>query len=230
MHCSVYILTGPGVPENVTTSDGNASSVTISWNAPSSPNGILLNYTAYFAREVNGAFPSENSVGIDAISGVNSYTTTLTNLTEFSRYRIQLTAATVIGHSERTMSVFFETDPDSASPPRFVFAATLNSTAVQLSWGYPTNPRGNISGYIIEHNATTIGTFDMTNITLSVLNNQSDQFYLFGGLRPFTSYSFQVAAYSFSNDFEQLHMGLYNEPPAVTRTNEAGKIDNCQAS
>ena len=159
MHCFVYILTAPDVPENVTTSDGNATSVTISWNAPLSPNGILLNYTVYFAREVNGAFPSENTVGIDAI---NSYTTTLTNLTEFSRYRIQLTAATVIEHSEHTMPVFFETDPYSASPPRFVFVATLNSTAVQLSWGYLTNPRGNISGYIIEHNATTNGTFDMT--------------------------------------------------------------------
>ena len=163
-------------------------------------------------------------MGVDAISGVNNYTTTLTNLIEFSRYRIEITAATAVGESKRTMSVFFETDPDSASPPRFVFVATLNSTAVRLSWGYPTNPRGNISGYFIEHNATTTGSIDMINTTLSVLNDQSDQFYLFGGLRPFTSYSFQVAAYSFSNDFEQLHMGLYNEPPAVNRTNEAGKF------
>ena len=162
-------------------------------------------------------------MGVDAISGVNSYTITLTNLTEFSRYRIQLTAATVIGPSERTTPMFVETDPDSASPPQFVFVTTLNSTAVQLSWGYPTTPRGNISGYIIRHNATTNGSFEMINITLSVLNDQSDQFYLFEGLRPDTSYSFQVAAYSFSNDFEQLHMGLYNDPPAVNRTNEAGK-------
>ena len=63
----------------------------------------------------------------------------------------------------------------------------------------------------------------MTNITLSELNDQSDQFYLFGELSPFTSYSFQVAAYSFSNDFQQLHMGLYNDPAAVNRTGEAGK-------
>ena len=72
----------------------------------------------------------------------------------------------------------------------------------------------------------------MTNITLSELNDQSDQFYLFGGLSPFTNYSFQVAAYSFSNDFEQLHMGLYNDPAAVNRTDEAGKcmVDNCQPS
>ena len=179
---------------------------------------------------MNGAFSSEQSVGVDAISGVNNYTTTLTNLIEFSRYRIEITAATAVGESERTTPQFFETDPDSASPPRFVFAATLNSTAVQLSWGYPTNPRGNISGYFIRHNATTNGSFDVTNTTLSVLNDQSDQFYLFGGLRPDTSYSFQVAAYSFSNDFEQLHMGLYNVPQAVNRTNEAGKTDNCQAS
>ena len=172
-------------------------------------------------------------MGIEAISEINDYTITLTNLIEFSRYRIQLTAATAVGESERTMPVFVETDPDSASPPRFVSVATLNSTAVQVSWGYPTTPRGNISGYIIRHNTTTTnGSFDMTNITLPVLNDQSDQSYLFGGLRPFTRYSFQVAAYSFSNDFEQLHMGLYNEPPAVNRTDEAGRymVDNCRAS
>ena len=169
-------------------------------------------------------------MGVDAISGVNNYTITLTNLIEFSRYRIEITAATAVGPSKRTTPQFFETDPDSASPPRFVFAATLNSTAVGLSWGYPTNPRGNISGYFIRHNATTTGSVDIINTTLSVLNDQSDQFYLFEGLRPDTSYSFQVAAYSFSNDFEQLHMGLYNEPQAVNRTNEAGKTDNCQAS
>ena len=188
-----------------------------------SPNGILLNYTVYYALDMNGAFPQESSVGVDAISGVNSYTAALTDLMEFSHYRVQITATTVAGESERTRAVFVETDPDSASPPQFVFVATINSTAVELSWGYPTNPRGNISGYIIRHNATTNGSFEMTNITLSELNDQSDQFYLFGELSPFTSYSFQVAAYSFSNDFQQLHMGLYNDPAAVNRTGEAGK-------
>ena len=197
-----------------------------------SPNGILLNYTVYYARDMNGAFPQESSVGVDAISGVNRYTTTLTDLMEFSRYRVQITAATVAGVSERTAPIFVETDPDSASPPRFVFVATINSTAVELSWGYPSIPRGNISGYIIRHNATTNGSLEMTNVTLSELNDQSDQFYLFGGLSPFTSYSFQVAAYSFSNGFEQLHMGLYNDLAAVNRTDEAGKcmVDNCQPS
>lgn len=196
----------------------SATAIEVSWTTPSSPNGILLHFIIYFALDVNGVF-DEDSVRVNAI---DDYTFVLSNLTEFSRYRIQLTAATRIGESVRTTAMFVETDPDSASPPSFVSGSTINSTAVELTWGYPDMPRGNISGYTIFHNATRDGNFTTFNFTLSVINDQNNQRFLFGGLRPFTCYKFQVAAYSFSDDF-QLHFGAYNDEAAVVCTAEAGK-------
>lgn len=215
-------MAGPTAPENVTLIELNATTIEVSWATPSSPNGILLHFIIYFALD-DGVF-DEDSVRVNAIEGTDNYTFVLSNLMEFSRYRIQLTAATRIGESVRTRAMFVETDPDSASPPSFVSGSTINSTAVELTWGYPDMPRGNISGYTIFHNAnaTRDGNFTTFNFTLSVVNDQNNQSFVFGGLRPFMCYQFQVAAYSFSDDF-QLHLGAYNGEAAVVCTAEAGK-------
>ena len=202
----------------------SATAAEVSWTTPTSPNGILLHYTVYFALEVSGAF-GEDSVHIDASEGTENYTFVLSNLVEFSRYRIQLTAATRIGESERTIPMFVETDPASASPPSFISGTAINSTAVELTWGYPETPRGNISGYTILHNATQDGNITTFNFTLSVINDQNDQSLLFGELRPFTCYQFQVGAYSFSDDF-QVHFGAYNDVPVVVCTAEASEFSS----
>lgn len=158
------------------------------------------------------------------MAGVDSYSLKFDDLLAFTLYAVQVSAETRIGEGGRTDQFFVTTDPDSASPPSFVEAEVLNSTALVLRWGYPTIPRGNITGYMISHN-TTMGAeggggFVQFNITLAVLNDMRNQSYVFEGLMPFTYYGFQVAAFSES---EQVHFGTPNEEPVVVLTDEDRK-------
>ena len=160
----------------------------------------------------------------EAIEGRDTYTVILANLIEFVRYSLQVTASTRQGEGPSSSVVTVQTDPDSASPPRFVNASAINATAIELTWGFPNTPRGIIRGYTIYQNATTPdGTNEELNITLAIANDTSDQSYIFDNLRPFTHYGFRVAAYSFSNldDPFVLHLGDFSNI-VVERTDEAG--------
>ena len=154
---------------------------------------------------------------VQAIRGVSSYSLPIYDLLAFTRYGIQVSAETRIGEGTETAVEFVTTDPDSASPPSFVSVETLNSNAIELSWGYPDTPRGNITGYTIFHNITSMGQF---NLTLSPINDRSDQTYVIPGLLPFTYYEFRVGA--FAETEEEIHYGLPSDP-VVTRTDEDSK-------
>ena len=135
----------------------------------------------------------------------------------FILYRIEVSAETRIGEGPST-DVFETTDPDSASPPSFVSAVTLNSTAIELSWGYPDIPRGNITGYIIYNDVTSDGELNLTLLSMNDMRNQSS---VFSGLMPFTNYEFRVAAFAVTEIVT--HFGMPSEPE-VARTDEDCKI------
>lgn len=155
---------------------------------------------------------------VPAIQGVNSYSLTIYDLFAFTLYAIQVSAETHIGEGTRTDVEFVTTDPDSASPPSFVSAEALSPTVIQLSWGYPEIPRGNITGYTIFHNITTDSQF---NLTLSRVNDISNQTHVIGGLLPFTYYGFRVAAFAVTEG--ETHFGLPSDP-VVELTDEDSEL------
>ena len=172
------------------------TSVTVNWSPPANANGILLHYNVYLERETDGQLETVNETLVEAIEGENSYSYEFTNLLAFTLYEIRVSAATRIGDGSSAEG-FVTTDPDAASTPSFIDGEVLNSTVIQLSWGYPGTPRGNITGYIIFTNAVTAGQL---NITLSVMNDMQNQIYVFGGLLPFTDYHFSVGAFAVTEE------------------------------
>lgn len=157
---------------------------------------------------------------VDVIQGVSSYSLSLYNLSSFTLYGIYVSAETRIGEGDMTEVLFVTTDPDSASPPSFVSAEVLNSTAIQLFWGYPEIPRGNITGYIIYHNVTNAASVDQLNSTLSLMNDMSNQTHIFTNLSPFTFYWFRVGAFAVTE--EETHLGTPSDL-LVDRTHEDRK-------
>ena len=192
------------------------TSITANWSSPANPNGILLLYNVSLEREGLGQFENIEIRRIQAVEGVDDYFTSFDNLSAFTLYRVEVSAETRIGEGPE-ISDFVNTDPDSASPPTDVTVEVLNSTRIQVSWGYPEIPRGNITGYMIFTNTTENG---QVNITLETLNDMSDQTHVFSGLRPFTYYEFEVAA--FAETPEQTHFGRPSEP-IVIQTAEDSK-------
>ena len=198
----------------------NSTLINITWSPPADANGILLRYNVYLEEEADGQLILNEMFVVSAIPEMSSYSLLVPDLAAFTLYGIQVAAETRVGEGERTAVVFVTTDPDGASPPTFVEVQVLNSTAVELSWGYPEIPRGNITGYIIYHNISFEGG-NQVNLTLPFMNDMSNQSLVFGQLSPFTYYEFRVGAFTVT--LEQIHFGTPSEPPVVERTDEDRK-------
>ena len=207
----------PSAPRDLNVIATDPTSINITWSAPANANGILLRYIIDLEEEAGGQLELLETFEVIADPQIITYSFSFTNLMAFVLYRIEVSAETRIGEGPST-DVFETTDPDSASPPSFVSAVTPNSTAIELSWGYPDIPRGNITGYIIYHDVISNGEL---NLTLSVMNDMGDQTYVFSGLMPFTNYQFRVAAFAVTEIVT--HFGILSEP-VVARTDEDRKI------
>lgn len=163
-------------------------------------NGIIthyfVNYTAIFETDNMTVMEAEEmSMRIDANDIQMTYVIELVNLTEFTTYRIEVSASTHIGEGD-SREVVVITDPAMASPPTSLIAEALNSTSILLSWGYPLFPRGEIRGYIIRYDGG-MGMEDLEiNETLDSLDNRSNQSIVIDMLQPFVNYTFRVAAYA----------------------------------
>ena len=217
LHCTLLISSVPSAPLDLTVTDTGPTSINITWSAPANANGILLRYYVDLEEETGGQLVLLETFEVSADPQKMSYSFSITNLAEFMLYRIEVSAATRIGEGART-GVFVATDPDSASPPSFVSTETLNSTALELSWGYPEIPRGNITGYTIYHNITFDGEL---NVTLPFMDDMRNQSLVFSDSMPFTYYEFRVAAFAVTETIT--HFGRPSDP-VVERTDEDRKM------
>ena len=113
-----------------------------------------------------------------------------------------------------------------SSPPQNFTVQVLNSTAVELSWEYPESPNGEIQGYSILSAEHPEDLQVIMNITLPMVDDNSDQTAVADDLTPFTQYSFRVRAFSFGDPMDRpnfTHIGIASDEITV-RTHEDGKI------
>ena len=211
----------PSAPQILEIFEDNTTAVTIqvTFEPPTTPNGIITHYLVNYSISDNSTNQNEVSTRVEAVEGQMMYTVELFNLTEFTRYTIEVSAFTRIGEGNVSTRIIV-TDPDVASPPTNLVATVINSTAVELTWGYPLFPRGRISGYIISVSGGLDSEF--INQTLETLDDTSSQSFTVDMLQPFTTYTFSVAAYA-------VHQGAVIEGATSERTVttlEAGELQN----
>ena len=218
LHCTLPLIPSvPSAPRDLTVTDTGSTSINITWSAPANANGILLRYYIDLEEETGGQLVLLETV---VLTDPQTTSYSFTNLMAFILYRIEVSAATRIGEGNSTY-VFETTDPDSASPPSFVSAETLTSTAIELSWGYPDRPRCNITGYIIYYNNMTSDEELELIVTLPFMDDMRNQSFIFSDLMPFTYYEFSVAAFAVTETLT--HFGIPSDP-VVTRTDEDCKM------
>ena len=210
----------PSAPQILEIFEDNTTAVTIqvTFEPPTTPNGIITHYLVNYSISDNSTNQNEVSTRVEAVEGQMMYTVELFNLTEFTRYTIEVSAFTRIGEGNASTRTIV-TDPDVASPPTNLVATVINSTAVELTWGYPLFPRGLISGYVINISVNG-GLHSEFNQTLEMLDDTSNQSFTIDMLQPFTAYTFSVAAYAF-------HQGAVIEGATSERTVitlEAGEL------
>ena len=156
------------------------------------PNGIILSYDLIYAMP--GGTNNTRTVAHD--DSLAQYSVVQDSLQEFTLYNIRVSATTRIGEGTTSMDIQIRTDAGVPSRPTAAMATTINSTSIELSWGYPEIPRGNISGYRVTSNASINPLIQ--NLMLDIAGDTANQTTIVGSLLPFTYYNFQIAAFSSS--------------------------------
>ena len=95
-----------------------------------------------------------------------------------------------------------------------------------MSWEYPESPNGEIQGYSILSAEPPAIEQVIMNITLAMVNDDSNQTAVVNDLTPFTRYSFRVRAFSFGDPMDRpnfTHIGIASNE-IIVRTDEDGKM------
>lgn len=160
------------------------------------------------------------------------YSTTLSGLSVFRQYSIRMRAYTSQGPGMYSDSTTVKTFPAPSSPPTNVQVRPVDTAAVNISWSYPMEPRGDIFGYLIFVNDSGVNINSSTShsvimsrndtsttvrIELSSLNNMNPQTVNFVDVTPYAYYSFRVRAISRQQQGETniIHYGEFSPKKTI---------------
>ena len=127
------------LPEGVSdpvVSNLEARSLVITWQQPSRPNGVIMEYVLTLVSNSTVLF-----------RGLQ-FSLTLSDLTPFTNYSFQLTVCNSIGCSPSNVveTQTPETDPQGLDTPRL---RNLTSTSVAIKWSFPAAANGNITSFVL---------------------------------------------------------------------------------
>ncbi|KAL4660218.1 phosphatidylinositol phosphatase PTPRQ-like [Arapaima gigas] len=163
------MLTGEDVPGsppfNLTYESTSSSEVTVLWQAPLHPNGVIRFYTVELwnvTHYMNISTP---------VPSVN-----LSNLRKFARYSMTVRANTQKGTGDQISEVLNITTLEDvpSSPPRFLFARRLSDNQVALSWTPPLEANSLILYYAVRVWNLTSEYRENVTLTSVVVNVESE--------------------------------------------------------
>ncbi|XP_017158714.1 netrin receptor DCC, partial [Poecilia reticulata] len=157
------------------------SSIQVSWEPPSLPNGPVLGYRLLWTESPSG---KEQSV---EVSGVNYK---MDGLNKFTEYTVRVLAVNRYGPGTASETVTVTTHSDvPGAPPQNITLEVVLSRSIKVSWQPP--PRSAQNGIITAYKIKYRKTGRRGDQEAIEPNNF---WYLFTGLEKGSQYSFQVAA------------------------------------
>lgn len=172
----VYIQSLEDIPEGVTRPSVivlGTSDISVSWDEPDYPNGVISVYNVYRA--------SPSLAATEAYSGLNRFFTD-TGLSPYTMYNYTVEACTVIGCTNSS-SAFNVTDESTPEGFTVLVLSAISNSVINVSWEVPEHPNGIITTYI----ASITSPINITIPTASTTQR-------FTNLQPFTNYTVSVQA------------------------------------
>ncbi|XP_071800000.1 receptor-type tyrosine-protein phosphatase F-like [Asterias amurensis] len=139
----------PPPPSKVTFPVTRSDRITVAWNTPSPPHGIIISYEIRYWKTGNQALG--DTVRITKQLASQYQTRKISNLEGSISYSFQVRAETSVGHGPWSDIATVTTDPGEPSQPRSLIATEITQTSITLSWEKPQYPNGKIVHYIVEH-------------------------------------------------------------------------------
>uniref|UniRef100_A0A8C2ZWA9 protein-tyrosine-phosphatase n=1 Tax=Cyclopterus lumpus TaxID=8103 RepID=A0A8C2ZWA9_CYCLU len=192
-------------PQDIKCRSTSSTTLLVSWRPPSvmSQNGVLAGYRVH--AQVVG--PSEGGSDDGELMEEPTIPATeeqvlLQRLEKWTQYRITVSAFTVIGPGPESEPLICRTDEDvPGAPPRRVEVEVLNSTALKVMWRSltPGRQHGQIRGYQVHYVRVENGESRGLPLIKDVMLADAQEMVI-GGLKPDTTYSITVAAYTTKGD------------------------------
>ncbi|XP_028856335.1 receptor-type tyrosine-protein phosphatase S isoform X7 [Denticeps clupeoides] len=219
-------------PQDIKCSSSSSTTLLVSWRPPpaESQNGDLAGYIVRY--QVVGAEPGAELMEESDISPTTGQLV-LQRLEKWTQYTVSVAAFTAIGPGPMSEPLMCRTDEDvPGAPPRRVEVEVLNSTAIKVMWRslLPGRQNGQIRGYQVHYvrveNGESRGLPLIKDVMLADAQWETDETaeyeMIIGGLKPNTTYSITVAAYTTKGDGARskpklvVTKGAVPGPPSLT--------------
>ncbi|KAM6920954.1 receptor-type tyrosine-protein phosphatase S isoform 6-T6 [Xenentodon cancila] len=192
-------------PQEIKCSSTSSTSLLVSWRSPPlrSQNGDLSGYWVRYqvVGPSEGAGDSTEPME-EPMVPASEEQVLLQRLEKWTQYRITVSASTVIGRGPESEPLTCRTDEDvPGAPPRRVEVEVLNSTALRVMWRSltPGKQNGQIRGYQVHYVRVENGESRGLPLIKDVMLADAQEMVI-GGLKPDTTYSITVAAYTTKGD------------------------------
>ncbi|XP_077967518.1 usherin-like isoform X1 [Styela clava] len=187
----------------------SSSSIHAVWEAPTSPNGIIVNYTLY-VRHAN----NKNDKKIIKLPG-NIYEHTVRGLLFYEDYSFWLQSCTQLGcvMSERTQQKTKEGVPSGQLPPS-VSLDKPDDVILHISWDSPHKPNGLINLYKLYRRQIIETASSIETVKGTIVYNGTERSFSDSNLTPYTKYQYKVSAHNAAGD-------VTSDWSSLTRTGEA---------
>ncbi|XP_042179139.1 phosphatidylinositol phosphatase PTPRQ-like isoform X2 [Oncorhynchus tshawytscha] len=131
-------------PQNVSLVNLTFSSVTVLWQPPTQPNGILLHYTLYYSDNTTVTEQRIPVSELDPVSLGEDLSYCLSGLRGGQNYSLWLTSSTMQGDGGVRTDPLDLLTPDGvpSDPVHNLSAQIFSSTAIIVSWDPPMEPNG----------------------------------------------------------------------------------------
>ncbi|XP_063351145.1 receptor-type tyrosine-protein phosphatase S isoform X1 [Pelmatolapia mariae] len=201
-------------PQEVKCSSTSSTTLLVSWRPPplESQNGALVGYRVRYqvVGQSEGAGDNEEPLEEPMVPATEEQVL-LQRLEKWTQYRVTVSASTVIGPGPESEPLVCRTDEDvPGAPPRRVEVEVINSTAIKVMWRSltPGKQHGQIRGYQVHYvrveNGESRGLPLIKDVMLADAQWETDDTaeyeMVIGGLKPETTYSITVAAYTTKGD------------------------------
>ncbi|XP_061680172.1 receptor-type tyrosine-protein phosphatase S isoform X1 [Syngnathoides biaculeatus] len=192
-------------PQDIKCSSTSSTTLLVSWRPPplKSQNGLLAGYRVHYqvAEQSEGVGDDVEPMEEPTVPATEEQVL-LQRLDKWTLYRITVSAYTVVGPGPESEPLICRTDEDvPGSPPRRVEVEVLNSTALKVMWRslMPGKQHGQIRGYQVHYVRVENGESRGVPLIKDVMLADAQEMVI-GGLKPDTTYSITVAAYTTKGD------------------------------
>ncbi|KAK1896916.1 Receptor-type tyrosine-protein phosphatase S, partial [Dissostichus eleginoides] len=212
-------------PQEIKCSSTSSTNLLVSWRPPplKSQNGDLAGYRVRYQVVGTSEGGSEDGEPLEEPTvPATDEQVLLQRLEKWTQYRITVSAFTEIGPGPESEPLICRTDEDvPGAPPRRVEVEVLNSTALKVMWRSltPGKQHGQIRGYQVHYVRVENGESRGLPLIKDVMLADAQEMVI-GGLKPDTTYSITVAAYTTKGD------GARSKPKLVVTKGAGDRVCN----